>query len=304
MGYVDFILNLAGLLLWIKWRSLPFDPIHNRTPATLVGTLRRAAPSRFRRWHLLVLIALLLLCRAGLYRLIGPMFTPVWVGKVDLGVAVLPFRSDLFGRTFAFSICSFGLTLGIFYLCLLLLSLLNAKSTAPGPIHQLVRMPLGGIDLWPRWAKVVLPFAGAAIAWWLASWLLVRQEIIPPPASIAHRIEQSVIIGLGSYLVWKFLAAALLVLRLLNTYIYFGKHPFWNYVNTTALALLAPLRKIPLRAGKMDFAPLVGIILIFLIAYCVENGIKTPMRAGENGKKLPPVINIPGLVDIYGKLPL
>lgn len=271
MGIVDFILNLAGLLLWIKWRSLPFDPIHKRTPATLVGTLRRAAPSHFRRWHLLVLIALLLIGRAGLYRLIGPALH--WAGGLDLGVITLWFRSDLFGRTLAFSTCSFGLTLGIFYIALLLLSLLNGKSTGAGPLHQLVRMPLGGIDLWPRWAKILLPFAGTALAWWLASWWLVRQEIIPRPLSAAHRLEQSAIIGLGSYLTWKFLAAALLVLRLLNTYIYFGKHPFWNYVNTTALALLAPLKRIPLCVGKADFAPVAGIALVFLAAELLERGL-------------------------------
>ena len=272
MAYVDFILNLAGLLLWIKWRSLPFDPIHKRTPATLVGTLRRAAPSHFRRWHLLAAIGGLLVLRAVIYWWIGPAFTQVWVGKLDLGVTILPFRSDLFGRTLTFSICSFGLTLGIFYLWLLLLSLLNQKPATAGPIHQLVRMPLGGIDHWPRWAKIILPFAGTALAWWLASWWLVRQEIIPL-ASAAHRIEESLVIGVGSYLAWKFLAAALLVLRLLNTYIYFGKHPFWNYVNTTAQALLAPLQKIPLRVGKADFAPVVGIALVFLAAEIVERGL-------------------------------
>ena len=60
MGYVDFILNLAGLLLWLNWRSVRFDPLNQRTPATLMGTLRPAAPQKIRRWHLLVIIAGLL----------------------------------------------------------------------------------------------------------------------------------------------------------------------------------------------------------------------------------------------------
>ena len=30
MGYVDFILNLAGLLLWLNWRSDRFDPLVKR----------------------------------------------------------------------------------------------------------------------------------------------------------------------------------------------------------------------------------------------------------------------------------
>jgi uncharacterized protein YggT (Ycf19 family) len=271
MNVIDFILNLAGLLLWIKWRSLPFDPFQKRTPATLVGTLRRAAPTYFRRWHLLLAIGALVILRALLYRQIGPAVH--WTGRLDLGVIALSFRSDLFGRMLLFSISSFGLTLGIFYLWLLLLSLLAEKSANAGPVHRLVRMPLGTIDGWPSWAKIISPLAFTALLWWLASWLFAYLEIIPKPVSAMHRIEESLIIGLGSYLAWKYLAAGLLVLHLLNTYIYFGKHPFWNYVNATAQNLIAPLRKIPLRAGKVDFAPVVGIAMIFLAAGLSERGL-------------------------------
>jgi uncharacterized protein YggT (Ycf19 family) len=269
--YVDLILNLAGLLLWIKWRSLPFDPIHKRTPATLVGTLRRAAPTYFRRWHLLAGIGLLLILRAMIYWQIGSAVH--WTGRLDLGVITLSFRSDLFARVLLFSVSSFGLALGIFYLWLLLLSLLNGKSENTGSIHRLVRMPLGAIDGWPRWAKIISPFAATTLIWWLASWILSWQEIIPKPVSAMHRIEESLIIGIGSYLVWKFIAAVLLVLHLLNTYVYFGKHPFWNYVNATAQNLVAPLRKIPLRAGKVDFAPVVGIAIIFFAAELAQRGL-------------------------------
>jgi uncharacterized protein YggT (Ycf19 family) len=272
MGYVDFILNLAGLLLWIKWRSLPFDPIHKRTPATLVGTLRRAAPSHFRRWHLLAGIGLLLILRAVFYWQIGSASTPAWVGKLDLKATVLPFVSNSFGRMILFSAFSFGLTLGIFYLWLLLLSILAGQTAKEQPIHRLVRMQLGGIDGWPRWVKIILPLAVTALVWGLASWpfawLHPRQTM-----SAAHRIEESLVIGLGSYLAWKFIAVALLVLHLLNTYIYFGKHPFWNYVNTTAQNLIAPLRKIPMRAGKVDFAPVVGIAIIFFATELSERGL-------------------------------
>jgi uncharacterized protein YggT (Ycf19 family) len=270
VGYIDFILNLAALLLWVKWRSLPFDPFTKRTPATLVGTLRRAAPSHFRRWHLLAGIGLLLFLRAVFYRQIGPVVH--WIGKLDLGVITLSFRSDLFGRILLFSTSSFGLTLGIFYLWLLLLSLLAGRTADAGPIHRLVRMALGRIDGWPRWAKIISPLAITALVWGLASWPFVWLHP-KPTMSAAHRIEESLVVGLGSYLAWKFITAALLVLNLLTTYIYFGKHPFWNYVNATAQTLLSPLRKIPLRAGKVDFAPVIGIAIIFFAAELAERGL-------------------------------
>jgi len=277
MGLIDFILNLAGLLLWLNWRSVRFDPLGKRTPATLIGTLRRAEPRRLRRWHLLAALGGLLLLRALFYWQIGSAAR--WTGILNLSVITLSFRSDYFVRMLLFSIFSFGLTLGVFYLWLLLLSILAGPE--PLPFHRLVRMPLGGIDRWARGVKFLLPLIVTATFWWLASWLLAWLQVIPEPVSPAHRIEESLVIGLSSYLTWKYLAGALLVLHLLNSYIYFGKHPFWGYVNAGAQTLLSPLRALPLRVGKADFAPVVGIVLVFLAAEL----------AGR------------GLVLLYGKLP-
>jgi len=268
MGVIDFILNLAGLLLWLNWRSLRFDPLGQRTPATLIGTLRRAEPRRLRRWHLPAALGGLLLLRAVFYWQIGSGVG--WAaGRLYLGVIELSFRSDSFSLILLFSFFSFGLTLGVFYLWLLLFSILDG----PEPFHRLVRMQLGPVDRWPRWLKLSLPLILAAGSWWLASWVLAWLAIVPPPVSAAHRIEESLIIGLGSYLAWKYAAGGLLVLHLLNSYIYFGKHSFWYYVTAEAQTLLRPLRSVPLRAGKADFAPVVGIVLVFLFAELAERGL-------------------------------
>jgi len=275
MALIDFILNLAGLLLWLNWRSVRFDPLGKRTPATLIGTLRRAEPRRLRRWHLLAALGGLLLLRAGIYWQIGSAAN--WAGKLDLGITALSFSSNLSGpmlsflRMLLFSIFSFGLMLGVFYLWLLLLSILAGPELLP--FHRLVRMPLGGMDRWARGVKFLLPLIVTATLWWLASWLLAWLQVIPEPVSPAHRIEESLVIGLGSYLTWKYLIGALLVLHLLNSYIYFGKYPFWVYVNAEAQTLLSPLRAVPLRAGKVDFAPVVGIALVFLAAELAGRGL-------------------------------
>jgi len=268
MGIINFILNLAGLLLWLNWRSLRFDPLGKRTPATLIGTLRRAEPQRLRRWHLPAALGGLLFLRAVLYWQIGS--ETGWVaGKMNLGIIELSFRSDSFGPILLFSIFSFGLTLGVFYLWLLLFSLL----AGPEPFHRLVRMQLGPIDRWSPGIKAFLPLGLMALLWWLVSWVLAWLAIVPPPVSAAHRVEESLVIGLASYLAWKYVAGALLVLYLLNSYIYFGRHPFWNYVAAEAQTLLRPLRAVPLRAGKADFTPVVGMTLVFLFAELAERGL-------------------------------
>jgi len=289
MALIDFILNLAGLLLWLNWRSSGYDPLGRRTPATLIGTLRQAEPQRLVRWHSLAALAGLLLLRAVLYRQIGSAARPAWAGTLNLGVVVPAFASNSFLRMVLFSGLSFGLMLGVFYLWLLLLSLLAGPE--PPPFHRLVRMQLGSIDRWPRGLKWFLPLLVAASGWWLLSWVLTWLQVIPPPASPAHRAEEALIIGLGSYLPWKYLAGVLLALHLLNNYIYFGKHPMWAYVNTTAGTLLSPLRAIPLRLDKADFAPVAGIILIFLFAHLAQYGIKLNS------------FHLPGLLDLYERLP-
>lgn len=272
MNWADFILNVAGLLLWLNWRAGKGDPLGRRTPATLVGTLRRAEPLRMRRWHLPVVLGAFLFLRAVLYWLIGSALGEV--GMINLGVISLPFRCDESGhfwfcRILLFSILSFALTLGIFYSWLLLLSLLKG----PKPVQDFVRLQLGRIDGWPATVKIALPLVVAVISWWLASGALVWLRMVPLFSGM-RRLEESLIIALQGYLTWKFPVAALLTLYLLNNYIYFGRHPLWNYVEAAGQTLLRPLNKIPLRVGKADFTPVVGIALVFLTTEFAGRGLR------------------------------
>lgn len=268
MNWVDFILNIAGLLLWLNWRAGKIDPLSKRTPATLVGTLRRAEPLRMQRWNLPIILGALIFLRAVLYWQIGSALH--WAGTLNLGVISPAFRSDRFGRILLFSVLSFVLTLGIFYSWLLLLSLLKG----PKPVHDFVRLQLGWIDGLPSGIKLILPLAVTAVLWWLTSWVLAWMQIIPQPISETWRFEESLIIAVQSYFIWEFPVAVLLVLHLLNNYIYFGRHPVWNYADVTGQMLLRPLKRIPfLRIGKVDFAPVVGIAIVFCIAEFAGRGL-------------------------------
>ncbi|HZI34092.1 MAG TPA: hypothetical protein VFF11_17270, partial [Candidatus Binatia bacterium] len=143
----------------------------------------------------------------------------------------------------------------------------------PDPIHRLIKIPLGRLDDWPAWAKILLPLACGAVLWWSLSWWLNWLQLCPAPVSMAHRIEQALVIGLAGYLVWKFPLVAVLLLHLLSSYIYFGKHPIWNYVVVAAHKLLQPLKTIPLRAGRVDFAPLLALALVFFAAEFAGRGL-------------------------------
>ena len=274
MGLIDFILNLAGTLLWLNWRAVRFDPLVKTSPATLVGTLRRAEPHRLKRRHFLVALGALLLLRALLYWQIGSAvdWTPnLYLGAIDRAI---PFRSDSWWLMLLFSGLSFAITLGLFYLWLLLLALVNGRRAETDPLQKLVRLQLGWVDRWPWPVKLLLPLLVTLSLWHLLSLLLSWLSLIPPISSNTHRLEQAIVIGLGSYLSWKYLIGGLLALYFVGSYVYLGDQPLWNFVVTTGGNLLIPLRRVPLRLGKVDFAPLVGIALVFLSAELAERGLQ------------------------------
>jgi uncharacterized protein YggT (Ycf19 family) len=271
MGLIDFILNIAALLLWLGWRASRQDLVAVATPSTLAGTLRRADSPKLRRWQFPLILAGLLLARAVFYSQIGPAVD--WSAGLDLSVISVSFRSDVFSRMLLFSILGFGSMLAAFWLSVLFVSLLNRPDAEFDSLRRFVRLHIGFVDNWPGWMKLILPWLAISTIWWLLSWLLVYQGLLPRPVSGVHRLQQGFAIGLGSYLVWKYVIVGVLVLHIINSYVYLGSHPFWAQVSAVARRILRPLGFVPLTLGRVDFAPLVGIATVFFLARLAESSL-------------------------------
>ena len=209
-------------------------------------------------------LVLLLLIRGFIYREMGAEVD--WTPSIPLGPIVLTFRSDFPARIFIFSFLSFAVCLGIFYTSLLLLSVVNQSLPEGNPHQRWVRARLGLLERWPRWAKLLLPWFGLTLGWLALSPLLVRFNFVPQTKSAKLLVEQAALIGLGSYLCWKILIAVILAAHIVNTYVYLGNAPFWNFLNPTAKAFLKPLSFLPLHLGKFDFAPVIMMILVFALS--------------------------------------
>ncbi len=269
MGLIDFILNLAGLLLWLNWLAIRFDPLARPSAATLLGTLRRTERTRMRRWAFIAGLVALLVVRAFFYWSIGSALD--WTPTVTLVSNIKVFfplsaAAYFLGLMLLYSMLSFGKMLTSFYVWLVLLSFLGGRGSEGDPFLRLARAHLGPPARWAWPIRLVLPFVGMATLWLAINPILHGLQIVPPPVSWAHRLEQAVLVGVGAYLEWKFLIGGLLALYILNSYVYLGSHPFWNFVATTAQSLISPLRVVPLQVGRVDFVPLVTVGLVFLIA--------------------------------------
>jgi uncharacterized protein YggT (Ycf19 family) len=268
MNLIDFILNLSGLLLWLNWRSLRFDPLVRPAPVTLAGTVRRAEPRRLKGWQLLAALAGLLLFRSVIYAQIGPAAS--WTPRVDCGAISLAFRTDSrlmqgFGEMLLYSLLSFARMLAIFYVWLLVLAMLNRSTPEGEPLHKVVRLHLGWAAKWPVWVQFPLPLLLLTGLWLLLHPALVWAGSLTPAESLAHVLEQGLVVGLALYLTLKYLLPVILLLYLVTSYVYLGTSPLWDYLNATARQMLSPLRRLPLRLGRVDFAPVLAAALLLLL---------------------------------------
>ena len=259
MSVIDFILNVVGLLLWLNWRAIHLNPVA-RPGSSLVATLKPAAPPRA-RWLYLGMLMALLLVRAFIYWQLGPAIQ--WTPHVPLGPTTLGFRSDLFWQMLFYSAFSFGATLTIVYLWLLVLSCINSHLPENDPQHRFIQLHLGLIEPLPAFLKLLLPFAFTILAWYPLNPLFVTLQMMPN-ISACHRIAQGAMIGVSVYLTLKYLLIGVLGLHLLNSYVYLGRWSFWNFIDATAQNLLNPLRRLPLTVGRVDLLPIV--VLMALLA--------------------------------------
>jgi uncharacterized protein YggT (Ycf19 family) len=172
-----------------------------------------------------------------------------------------------------FSFLSFGATLGVFYLFLLLLSSVHGSNAESESAQRLVNLHLGPMGRWPALVKLILPLLVVTLVWYALNPLLLKFNLVPP-VTRGQLLAQGAVIGLGVYFILKFLIMGMLLLHVLNSYVYFGDNAFWKFVNQTARALLRPLQWLPLRIGRVDLAPVAGSALVALAAEFGRRGLE------------------------------
>lgn len=270
LDLIDFILNIAGLLLWLNWRTIRLDPINRPTPATLAGTVRRAEPMRLRRWHFLVALATLLFIRGVFYGQIGPAVN--WTPRLNLMLVALAFPLTHGGHVFyrsalLFSVLSLVLVLIVFYIWLLAIAVINRRVTNPDPLQKLLLLQLGRPARWPLAVQLVLPFLVCVAFWMLCHPLLVHIGVTSRARSNVVLLAQGLMLGLNAYLSLKFLMVAILLACVIVSHVYLGSNPLWDFIGTTSRNILRPLNWVPLRIGRFDFAPLAAVVLMVLVFY-------------------------------------
>ena len=63
------------------------------------------------------------------------------------------------------------------------------------------------------------------------------------------------------------LLPAFLVVHLVASYVYLGKSPVLDFTELTARNILSPLNGFSLRTGKVDFAPIIAVVMTFSVLF-------------------------------------
>ena len=268
MKWLDWVLNVAALLIWLNWRMYRMSMRAANPQRSLLVTLKSPPASKIRTWLSLLAIPLILIVRAGLYRQLGSAIN--WTAQLNLQVVVLPFHSQFGPRMLLYSVLSFGWFLSKFYIWLIIISVLNQSDLEPGGLLKYVRLQLGAMEKWPVALKLVLPTVAIASTWLVVSYVLEKMAIVPS-SSILRVAEQGMLIGLAGYLSATYLLAVLLFLHLLNTYVYLGEWSIWRLASSTSRQFVKPLSG--LRIGRFDLAALVGLVLIVAIAQLADRAL-------------------------------
>ncbi|HAB18175.1 MAG TPA: YggT family protein [Verrucomicrobiota bacterium] len=270
MPVINFLFDLAALVLGLSVLGVGARPPVQRA-GTLLGNLKPADQRATARWKPLAILVALLVLRPLLYAPLAEITgtIPEWSPTP----ASVPFRPDYFSRLLTFSLVSFSWTTLIFLFWVLLLSTLVRGCREPGPWNRFFQETLGPLARWPVVVALFLPPLVGGCWWYLGRWPLAWLGVLPAAPTPELLIRQSLLIAAGIWVSARWLFAGLLVLRLVNTYVYLGTHPFWDFVHQVGGVLLRPLRWLPLQLGKLDFAPLIAAVLILAAGWGAERGL-------------------------------
>jgi uncharacterized protein YggT (Ycf19 family) len=258
-------------LLWLNWRSRGLTSLPSAPGIALIGTLKRAGRRRVERWPSSVALVVILAARAILYAEVGS--STRWTPSLSFGPIALHFRTDDFGRMQLFSFLSFALFLAGSYFSLFLIAAVNGSAPKNEPWTALIRAHLGVFGRMPAWMLLLAPFFSTFVFWIALCPVFETLQLMVATKSFSRVAEQALVIGLSAWTLWQYAVAVVLMLYIVSSYVYLGRAPFWNFIALTARNLLRPLSVLPLRLGKIDLAPLLGLALVMALGLYAPRGL-------------------------------
>ncbi|MCD6339632.1 MAG: hypothetical protein J7M29_09675 [Verrucomicrobia bacterium] len=197
-----------------------------------------------------------------------------WTPYLHLGVAQLPFNGAHLGLTVCYSILSFLVWLGVFWIWISCFFSLGKGSGRDGPAEAWMRTQLGWTARLPTFLKVTLPGACLGGVWWALRPCMVRANMLPPLISPDQAWQEAVLVGCATLPHWLGAMAAALFLEGLSTYFVLGYSPLLDCAKAAANRMRPLWAWIPAQWGALELRPFVGALLLALAALGMRFGLE------------------------------
>lgn len=272
MESVNLVLNLFGWFLWAGAFVFPRYAVRSSQPLTLLSTLRQESTPTYGRFFLLGGLVLLLGLRALAYWNFIPEGAPK--PAVEFGLVSVSYLSERLVHMLIYSFSSFVIFLYGYYVLVFGLSITCRQRTRVNSIENLINQQLGSAAYWHPGLKVLaLGCTGAGL--WIGFGLLSLQiGVLPEEWTLGVLFMQSPIVAASFWTLYLVAIMAVIGLYLLNSYVYLGEKVVWKFIDETAKFYLSGLRQLPLVFGRIDLAPMLGLLLYWLLYRILEAGLQ------------------------------
>jgi len=262
MLVIDFILNLAAWILLVNG-SMQFGNREDlQRPLTLLGTLKVPKPSIREAWVLVSVAVVILFLKALLLHYLGaPQDTTMHLRFLLLNVF---FKTGSFVSMGWMGVASFLKFTLMAYIWLWVLWSLSRKDLAENLVESF-RSGLGYLTRVPFALQPVLLILIGMIGWGVLGLCFGAFGVLPTSIPFPLLIWQAFWISLSAWVGVYWLWVLLMVLYLIHSYVYLGKWEGWDWLEGVGDKLLLPLKKLPLQWARIDFAPLLFLLLNWLV---------------------------------------
>ena len=232
----------------------------------IVGPAPRQGTIFKHSWvYLLALVGLLVL-RAVFYHQFGPGLD--WIPSLPLLHESPHFRSDFFPRALAYSALSFMRWMAALYFCWALLATIKPEADTAKMWRSFLRAQfgwLGGLPAVILWLVAIMLSVGVHLI--EAEWMS-RVGVRSESAAFAQHLPALMALDMRAAV---YLAMSVLILYLLNSFVYFGEQVLWKNVDASGKRLLTPLSCLPLVVGKVDLAPFLALGLMYGLSFALRH---------------------------------
>lgn len=262
MSVIDFILNLAAWILLVNG-SMQFGDRENlHRPLTLLGTLKVPKPTIREAWVLFSVAAVLLVLKSLLLHYLGaPLDTTMHLNFLLLNIFFKTGSMVSMGWMGVASFLKFTL---MAYIWLWVLWRISRKDSAEQLVGSL-KAGLGFVGRMPMVVQPILLIFFGMIGWFLVGLSFGAFGVLPTSIPLPLLIWQAFWISISAWVGVYWMMLLLMMIYLLHSYVYLGSWEGWDWIEGMGDRLLLPLKKLPLQWARIDFAPLLFLLLNWLV---------------------------------------